>query len=108
MYGRTDVLQSLLECLWLYGPRTEGVFRRCASVKTYRQWRDALDAGQTNLNVDSSSVHIAAGLLKVIFLLHDAIFIQTFENCRRGLLQGHDSQGQGQGQELDPLRQRQL
>jgi len=58
-------LQSLLQCLWLYGPRTEGVFRHCASVKTCRKWRDALDVGCSSLHVDSAYVHVAASLLKV-------------------------------------------
>jgi len=52
----------------VYGPRTEGVFRHCASVKTCRKWRSALDSGYGCLNVDSASVHVAAGLLKVLAL----------------------------------------
>lgn len=45
------------------------MFRHSASVKTCRKWRDALDAGRCSLNVDSSYVHVAAGLLKVVVLL---------------------------------------
>jgi hypothetical protein len=57
-------LQNLLECLWLTGAQTDGIFRQSPSIKKCRELRDAVDAGQSSLDDAAMSAHVAAGLLK--------------------------------------------